>query len=209
MLKHRFQQKQSEMANISYIDLLRHGETKNSYRFNGSTDNPLTENGWTQMRASIDKMAIPWQHIITSPLTRCAGFAQFAAEYLAIPTTQDERLREIHFGDWEGLSPAELMLTDADALSRFWRNPINNPPPQAEHLLDFKTRVLSVWTDINTQFADKNILLITHSGVIRTLLCHIQQHPIERLMEFEVEHAAIRRIQITNHKNTQQAALVL
>ncbi len=197
------------MTNISYIDLLRHGETKNSYRFNGSTDNPLTENGWTQMRASIDKMAIPWQHIITSPLIRCAGFAQFAAEYLAIPTTQDERLREIHFGDWEGLSPAELMLTDADALSRFWRNPIDNPPPQAEHLLDFKTRVLSVWTDINTHFSDKNILLITHSGVIRTLLCHIQQHPIERLMEFEVEHAAIRRIQITNHKNTQQAALVL
>jgi len=197
------------MANTSYIDLLRHGETKNSYRFNGSTDNPLTENGWVQMQASVEKMTIPWQHIITSPLIRCADFAQFAAKHYAIPTTQDERLSEIHFGDWEGRSPEELMHTDADALSGFWRNPIENTPPKAEHLLDFRARVLSIWTDINTQFIGKNILLVTHGGVIRTLLCHIQQHPIERLMEIEVGHGAIRRIQITNHKNTQQAALLL
>jgi alpha-ribazole phosphatase len=196
------------MANISYIDLLRHGETENSNRFNGSTNNPLTEYGWTQMEASVEETSIQWQHIITSPLIRCASFAQSFAERHTIPMTQDERFREIHFGDWEGQSSEELMHTDADALSLFWRNPIENPPPQAEHLLDFRARVLSAWTDINADFEDKNILLVTHSGVIRTLLCHIQQQPIERLMELEVEHGAIKRIQITKYKNSQQTTLI-
>ncbi len=196
------------MGKISYIDLLRHGETENSNRFNGSTDNPLTANGWTQMGTSVAEISIQWHHIITSPLIRCAGFAQSIAERHAIPLTQDDRFKEIHFGDWEGRSSKELMQTDAIALSRFWRNPIQNPPPRAEHLLDFKTRVLSAWANINTQFADKNILLVTHSGVIRTLLCHIKQYPIDRLMEFEVEHGAMKRIQITNHKNIRQATLI-
>jgi len=191
----------------TFIDLLRHGETENSNRFCGSTDHPLTQLGWTQMWSAIEKKPSQWQQIITSPLARCANFAQALGQRYSIPVTQDARIKEIHFGEWEGQSAAELMQTNADALARFWHNPLSFPPPKAEHLLDFEARVLSAWHDILQQFADNRVLLITHSGVIRIIICHIQRHPVERLLEFEVNHADIKHVYI-EYTERPQATLI-
>jgi len=180
----------------TFIDLLRHGETENSQRYCGSTNHPLTPLGWAQMWNAADKQSPRWQQIITSPLDRCAHFAQALGLRHTIPVAQDERLQEIHFGEWENQSSADLMQIDADALSRFWQNPVRFPPPDAEHLLDFEARVLSAWHDIIQQFNDRKILLITHSGVMRIIICHIQQHPIERLLEFAIPHAGMKQIRI-------------
>jgi len=187
----------------TFIDLLRHGETENSQRYCGSTDHPLTPLGWTQMWNAVESKSPQWQQIITSPLDRCAHFAQALGQRYAIPVTQDARIQEIHFGEWENQSAADLMQIDADALSRFWQNPIRYPPPDAEHLLDFEARVLSAWHDITQQFIHQKILLITHSGVIRTIICHIQQHPIERLLEFAIPHADMKQIRIESAQHPQ------
>lgn len=183
-------------AMTTFIDLLRHGETEHSQRYCGSTNHPLTPLGWTQMWNAADKQSPEWQQIITSPLDRCAHFAQALGQRHAIPVAQDERLQEIHFGTWEDLSSADLMKLDADALFRFWQNPVHFPPPDSEHLLDFEARVLSAWHDITQQFNDRKILLITHSGVMRIIICHIQQHPVERLLEFAIPHADMKKIRI-------------
>lgn len=187
----------------TFIDLLRHGETENSQRFCGSTNHLLTPLGWTQMWNAVESKSPQWQQIITSPLDRCAHFAQALGQRYAIPVTQDARIQEIHFGEWENQSAADLMQIDADALSRFWQNPIRYPPPDAEHLLDFEARVLSAWYDITQQFIDQKILLITHSGVMRIIICHIQQHPIERLLEFTIPHADMKQIHIESTQHPQ------
>jgi len=179
---------------MTFIDLLRHGETENNNRYCGSTNYPLTQLGWKQMWSAIDENPCQWQQIITSPLARCASFAHALGQQYSIPVTQDSRIQEIHFGEWEDHSASELMQTDADALSRFWHNPLNYPPPNSEHLLDFEARVLSAWQDTQQQFSGKKVLLITHSGVIRIILCHLQQHPLERLLEFSVNHANIKHV---------------
>ncbi len=181
----------------TFIDLLRHGETEHSNRYCGSTNHPLTPLGWTQMWSAIENKQNKlhqWQHIITSPLTRCADFAQALGQQYAIPVKQDARIQEVHFGDWENQTAAQLMETDSDALSRFWHNPLDNPPPNSEHLLDFQARVLSAWHAIQQQFSGQRILLVTHGGVIRIIICHILQHPIERLLELEVRHAEMKHV---------------
>ncbi len=184
------------MKTTTIIDLMRHGETQGGHVFLGSTDTPLNEHGWLQMWNTVEKNSPGWDHIITSPLIRCAQFAQALAQRYTIPLIEDARVQELHFGQWEGHSAAELMQTDAAALTRFWQNPMQFTPPNAERLSDFNTRVLCAWHHIIDQYAGKKILLITHGGVIRTLLCHILQHPIERLLELEIEHAAMRRIRV-------------
>jgi alpha-ribazole phosphatase len=194
-------------ATKAYIDLLRHGDIGNAERYCGSSDHALTEAGWQQMWRRVERAPRRWQHIITSPLIRCAHFAQALAERCAIPLTQDARIQEIHFGEWEGRTAAELMRIDADALARFWQNPLENPPPQAEHLLDFKARVLAAWQDIQAQFAGQNVLLITHGGVMRVLLCHIRQQPLERLLEFDVPYAAMHAVEVKWHENGCQLTL--
>ncbi len=189
------------MKKISNIDLLRHGETQNGSGFFGSTDIPLTEHGCTQMRAAIENNDCKWNHIITSPLSRCARFAHEFQQSYSTPVMEDERIREMHFGDWEGRSPAELAEIDAEPLARFWNNPVKFTPPNAECLMDFEKRILSAWHDIAVRYANQNVLLVTHGGVIRIILCHILQHPIERLLEIEVRHAAMRRITIEHSQN--------
>jgi alpha-ribazole phosphatase len=178
----------------TYIDLLRHGETENSRRYCGSSDYPLTRTGWQQMWKTTEDQTPQWQHIIASPLIRCADFAQALGQRYSIPVTCDNRIREIHFGAWEDCSATELQQSDADALSRFWQNPLDHPPPDGEHLLDFEARVLSAWKDIQEQFCGKRILLITHGGVIRTLVCHILHHPLEQLLDIDVYHASMRQV---------------
>ena len=189
------------MKIISNIDLLRHGETQGGPGFFGSTDIPLTDDGCTQMWAATERNARGWDHIITSPLIRCTRFANELQQGYSIPVTHDERIREIHFGDWEGRSPAELAEIDTEPLTRFWNNPVKFTPPNAECLVDFEKRVLSAWYDISARYANQNVLLVTHGGVIRIVLCHILQYPIERLLEFEVCHADMRRITIEHSQN--------
>jgi hypothetical protein len=70
----------SGVSGITYIDLLRHGEVEGGVRFRGSTDHPLTAEGWAQMWAAVGT-DIHWDRIVTSPLTRCADFARALSRY--------------------------------------------------------------------------------------------------------------------------------
>lgn len=178
------------------IALLRHGETEGGARFRGSQDDPLTPLGWQQMRAATD--GENWQRVVTSPLTRCAAFAAELAGRLAIPLETDECLREMHFGAWEGRSAAELMESDGEALTRFWREPAAFSPPGAESLQAFQARVLAAWRDLRQGAGGGRVLLVGHGGVIRTILCDVLGHPLERLLELELEigHGALHRVRL-------------
>jgi alpha-ribazole phosphatase len=194
--KHKFHKRINfnSLLMTTLIDLLRHGETENSDRYCGSTNYPLTSLGWAQMWSSVQKTSTQWEQIITSPLIRCVDFAQALGQHYSIPVVQDSRLQEIHFGDWENQSAAELMQNQADALLRFWQNPLTHPPPMAEHLRDFQARVLTAWHEIQQQFIGKKVLLITHGGVIRIIISHIQQYPLEHLLALEIHHADVKRV---------------
>jgi len=180
------------------IDLFRHGETINGSGFRGSIDDALTKEGEQQMWQAVEKAPHQWDQIISSPLQRCAFFARKFSQQHALPLTLEARLKEMHFGLWEGQTATVLMERDADALSKFWQDPLANTPPEAEPLRDFEQRILSAWQEITARYEGKKILLVTHGGVIRLLLCHILQRSVNHLLEFEVKHAAIERIVITD-----------
>lgn len=183
------------MADITQIDLLRHGETQGGSRFRGSTDDPLTDIGLHQMRMATagDRS---WNRVISSPLKRCAAFATVFARQHSLPLTFDERIKEIHFGAWEGLTATELMAEDPDALARFWADPDESPPPGGESLSCFQVRVLDAWKNLVHSDSGQKTLLVTHGGVIRILLCHVQQRPIGKLLEIEVKHGALYTLRI-------------
>jgi alpha-ribazole phosphatase len=177
------------------VELLRHGEVEGGSRFRGHTDDPLTATGLAQMHAAIADSG-NWEHVISSPLARCAAFAKEYAKRHSTPLSFDARLMEIHFGDWEGRTAAELMQTDADALTRFWEDPFNNPPPSGEPLAQFQARVLDAWKDIVVGHAGQRVLVVTHGGVIRMLLCQVTGVPVAQLQEFSVGHGQLHGVRI-------------
>ncbi len=183
------------MAILTRVDLLRHGETQGGPRFRGSTDDPLMDVGLEQMKYATSSNQ-RWDRVISSPLARCAEFARVFARQNFLPLSFDQRLKEMHFGAWEGRTAADLMAEDPDALTRFWSDPDKYPPPAGEPLARFQARVLDAWIDIVTHHAGQRVLVVTHGGVIRVLLCHVLERPVTRLQELGIKHGGLYGVRV-------------
>ncbi len=179
------------------LDLLRHGETELGGGLRGSLDDALTEKGWAQMRAAVLEQG-PWDRLVSSPLQRCARFAQELGAQLSVPVSLDKDLQELHFGDWEGQSAAVLMETDAEGLGRFWADPYAFTPPQGEPVVDFSRRVLTAVERLQASYAGERVLLISHGGVMRLLLAQARGLPREQLLNVEVGHGALFSLTVTS-----------
>ena len=172
------------------LDLLRHGETELGGGLRGSLDDALTSKGWEQMRAAVLEQG-PWDRLISSPLQRCARFAEELGASSGLPVVLDKDLQELHFGAWEGQSAAALMETDAEALGLFWADPYAFTPPEGEPVADFSKRVLAAVERLHAAYAGERILLISHGGVMRLLLAQARGLPREQLLNVEVGHGAL------------------
>jgi alpha-ribazole phosphatase/probable phosphoglycerate mutase len=175
------------------VDLLRHGEPLGGKRFRGWRDDPLCERGWEQMRSTLSGHR-PWAVVVSSPLLRCAEFAQAFAQDNDLPMELEANLKELGFGAWEGHEPASLLRDDPEALRRFWADPLHNQPPGAEPLLAFQARVVSAWQRVLARHQGRHVLIVAHGGVIRVILCHVLEIPIERLFALDVPYAALSRV---------------
>jgi len=172
------------------LDLLRHGETELGGGLRGSLDDALTANGWAQMRAAVIEQG-PWDRLVSSPLQRCARFAEELGAQLNLPVQLEKDLQELHFGAWEGQSAVALMETDAQALGLFWADPYGFTPPEGEPVADFSTRVLAAVERLRQRHAGERVLLISHGGVMRLLLAQARGLPREQLLNVEVAHGAL------------------
>jgi len=179
------------------IDLMRHGEPVGGKRYRGQLDDPLNELGWQQMRSATRNIQ-PWQQIVSSTLSRCADFAKELEADYAIPLQLDKQFTEIGFGDWEGKTADELEQQDKAAFYAFYDDPILNTPDNAESLLDFQQRIQQAWKTLLENHADKHVLLVAHSGVIRMILTEVLAMPLEAMFRIQIPYASISRIVIYN-----------
>lgn len=177
------------------LDLLRHGETERGGGFRGSLDDALTEQGWAQMQAAVAQGG-PWDRLVSSPLQRCARFAERLASELELPLALEPGMRELHFGDWEGRSALDLMQGNEQALGRFWADPYGFTPPAGEPVSDFSARVLAALARLQAAHAGERVLLVTHGGVMRLLLARARGLPREQLLQVEVGHGALHRLRV-------------
>lgn len=171
-----------------YLELLRHGETELGGGLRGSLDDALTDAGWAQLRTAVADGS-RWDRLISSPLQRCARFAEELAAQHCVPLSLEPDLQELHFGAWEGCSTADLMQTSADELGRFWNDPYAFTPPEGEPLLAFEARVLSALQRLQVRHAGERLLLVTHGGVMRLLLARARGLPRNELLQVVVGHA--------------------
>jgi alpha-ribazole phosphatase len=156
----------------------------------GSLDDALTDKGWAQMRQAVAGQG-PWDRLVSSPLQRCARFAEELAMQSGLPIELNKDLQELHFGAWEGQSAAALMETDAQALGLFWADPYSFTPPEGEPVAEFSARVLAAVARLHGAYAGERVLLVSHGGVMRLLLAHARGLPREQLLNVEVAHGAL------------------
>ncbi|MFE8034993.1 histidine phosphatase family protein [Thiohalocapsa marina] len=190
-----------------FIDLLRHGEVQGGACFRGDRDDPLTPAGWGQMRQATATDGSAWGRVISSPARRCSDFARHLADTAGLPFETRTAFRERGFGDWEGLTAAQI---PAEALDAFWSDPVGYTPPGAEPFDAFRTRVLDGWRDLqqpqpsnwapgrpySSPPSPPHSLLVTHGGVIRMLVAEVLRMPPDAVLLLEVPHACLTRIRV-------------
>jgi len=160
-----------------------------------SIDHPLAEEGWQQMRDSVGDYD-QWDQIITSPMCRCADFAQEVSHKHHIPLQIMDNLKEVGFGVWEGKNAVDI---EPKEFTAFYHDPINNRPTGSEPLEDFINRVVQGWKALLKEHHGKHLLIVAHSGVIRAIISHILYSELMGLYKISIANGKISRIEITEH----------
>lgn len=155
------------MDDIMVITLFRHGITVENKRqaYLGWNDSPLLFGEKEKM----SKYNLNDELVFSSDLGRCLATAA-----ILFPRKSPEiitELRELHFGEWEGKTYAELVH---DVLYKQWLNDFSAvKPPAGESYQEFALRVNDGWEKVKKTLEENNqnrATIITHGGVIKYLL---------------------------------------
>ena len=124
--------------------------------------------------------------VFSSPLTRCLQLAQTFSDTV----TADARLQELNFGDWEGLRFDAL---EPDILQHWTNNFVTAAPPNGENFEDLYQRAGDFWQDLLAVKA-KQVLVITHAGVIRALLARALNLPLANSFQLRVDSGSVHKL---------------
>jgi alpha-ribazole phosphatase/probable phosphoglycerate mutase len=141
-------------------------------------------------------------HIFSSPLSRCAEPALAWAKEADLSCNIDQRLKELSYGGWEGLTAAEIEQQFPGMLAAWREDPTHMTPPNGESMLDFAARTSSFLDDLLAEYGSGYILIVAHSGTIRLLLAHALGAPIESTRHLNMPYACWSRLQVSDEKLT-------
>ena len=156
------------MSRVSYIVLVRHGETvgESSTRYHGRNDVVLSRMGRNQACALKDTWSLEVDRVISSPLARAWQTATILVPDLTIEI--EETFAEIDFGRWEGLNREEIEACDPD-LFQVWQSGVEDFEfPEGEMKEAFRSRVQQGLQRILSLDA-LSMLVVAHKGVVRGL----------------------------------------
>ncbi len=193
----------------THFDLLRHGECEGGAIFRGRTDSCLLEKGMAKMMEQAQRCNTAWDAIISSPLSRCKAFAQSWSEQKKIPLVFDERLIELNFGEWEGLSVDRVVNDDAVRFDAWQQRPDKNSPPFGESLESLCHRIAEFFHDTEKQWDGKKVLIVTHGGVLRAAMLNLLNMPLKSTNTIAVPYACITRFAIYRKKNGHRCVQLL
>ena len=155
--------------------LVRHGETdwNKKLRYQGWRDIPLNPTGLEQARLAAEALkAYAPVALFASSLTRTMQTAEIIGKAIGLSPQSDQRLKEIRFGEWEGRTYPEVLELFPQEV-RMWREcPLQAQVPGGETLKQVLERMLEALKEICSA-AEGNVVVVTHGGPIRLLLCHI------------------------------------
>lgn len=154
--------------------LVRHGETEWNQKnlVQGHTDIPIAETGRTQAkeRASFFK-EIAFDHVISSDLMRAKETASILSEGRNLPVNVSPTLREQCWGSWEGHSFDKLKETFGTGFNSY-SGMEPHPVPGVESHREIALRVTPFLKELANGHLGKNILVVTHGGVLKGMVFH-------------------------------------
>jgi probable phosphoglycerate mutase len=175
------------------VYLLRHGhiDPGPEKRYIGWTDLALSLKGAEQARFWRDWFAgRNLNRVVTSDLARALATARIVAECRSVPVETDPAFREVSLGAWEGLTFAHVKARWPEAFDLRGADPAGRRPPEGESFSDLWARVGSAFSRHVTA-GPGDLLIVTHLGPLRVLLCGLLGVPLENLFLLQPDYGTL------------------
>lgn len=162
--------------------LVRHGETEwnRSSRWQGHSDIALSDLGREQSRCLSRRLHVEkviFNAMYSSDLSRAAETAQILGAALGLQPRVVAAFRELDVGTWSGLLNSEVASRYPEEWKRICADE-DLPRGGAERLADLAKRACEAFDGLVAEHAGQHVCIVTHNGVIRTILLHVQKLPL-------------------------------
>ena len=175
--------------------LVRHATAVGGGRFAGHWDVPLSKSGRKELGLICEKCSRhPVRAIYSSDLRRARETAEAVASTLGLPVDVRSVLREIHFGEWEGLTWDQITRRHPRLATRWMERFPFQPIPGGEPLRRFMRRIAAAVGDIVAANVGQCALVITHAGVIRFTLGNALGLPARNMFRMAQDPGAMNII---------------
>jgi broad specificity phosphatase PhoE len=157
----------------------------------GSTDVVLGEAGLAQAAGLVETLeGVPVAAVYSSPLLRALATARPLAERLGLEPVIVPDLREIDFGELEGLTWAELEERFPDLVP--WSSaPAGVVFPGGEAVAEVAGRAVAAGRAIAAAHAGETVVVVAHSITLRTILADALGLPLDGIFRFELSHCRV------------------
>lgn len=179
--------------------LVRHGETAHTRerRFAGrdGADPELSEEGQAQVRATAAWLAALTAHdpvLVSSPMRRTRETAAILGEHMGIDGPELEPgLLEADFGDWEGLTYAEVLERDPERFTT-WFEDLHQPAGgHGDSVVSMAARMRETSQRLRERYAGRTVVAATHLTPIKLLAHEVLDLPLTSLFRTEVAPASV------------------
>ncbi|MFG6117865.1 histidine phosphatase family protein [Thalassobacillus sp. B23F22_16] len=164
--------------------ITRHGETEWNVqkRMQGWGNSELTDNGVENARILGESLkATAFDAVYTSPSKRTRKTTELILGDRELPVTYEEKLKEINVGDWEGQTKEFIEENYGDAYHSFFNTPHLYESFNGESFFELRERVEEFLEQLKRTHSSGNILIVTHSVFIKSLLAVMKELPVEKL----------------------------
>ncbi|TAH63110.1 MAG: histidine phosphatase family protein [Gottschalkiaceae bacterium] len=177
--------------------LVRHGETEANIGgiYSGWTDFPLTEKGNKDIQATARalKRYMDIDIIYSSPLNRALSTAKAISAAINKEIQVVPNLKEMNFGIFDGKERKYIQKNHSSEWDSWLKDYVNYRIPQGENLLDVYDRIVD-FIDMLIE-KDKSCIIVTHGGIIQTMITHLLDLDLDKMWHFQCPPAGYVEIE--------------
>lgn len=186
--------------------IVRHGQTEWNVqkRMQGHKDSPLSELGELQAKWLYESLSkIEFDGIYTSSSLRAVRTAEIITGNQKGPIIKSDQLKEINLGEWEGQIQGDIEKKDQDRFDSFWKTPHLFKLNTGESFVEVQNRVLPEIQDIVKNNIGSNILIVTHTVVVKIIMAYFEGRPLSDIWNPPYIHpACLCKVEIEEDKPT-------
>jgi len=160
--------------------------------------------GHSDVEVSVESFEVSVEKIMTvipdygnltfysSDLKRCSNIAE---KLCGTPIFFSKEIREMNFGEWELKRWSDL---SSETFRSWMANFVDEKCPGGESYNELSVRAVAFWKELIKKDHDR-VAIITHSGVIRSILCYILGVSLKNSFKFKIDYSSISLVKTANN----------